>query len=213
MAYTNPHASPYIYCLSNPINLIDPDGRKEYSYSEAAKNWDKFDSENDHIGLNEVSIVRQAPRYDQPYGQTITGGIGDGVETTSKYKGPSIDASQFSYPFGGGTKSIGEFFYNFLSKTLSLKNPFTFKIDGRNNKTQEELIVPKTNYQDVIYETKISGNCTINGKNYKYTTFDGIKVPEHDTIYHKKHTIMRNSEHNIIDTLKSEVLYDVRNKE
>ncbi len=134
LAYTNPHASPYIYCLSNPINLIDPDGRKEYSYSEAAKNWDKFDSENDHIGLNEVSIVRQAPRYDQPYGQTITGGVGSGVKATSKYKGPSIDASVFSYQFGGKNKSIFEFLYNFSAKACSIiSNIFTLSLESDNN--------------------------------------------------------------------------------
>ena len=131
---TNPQASPYIYCLSNPINLIDPDGRKEYSYSEAAKNWDKFNAENDHIGLNEVSIVRQTPKYDQPYGQTITGGVGSGVKATSKYKGPSIDASVFSYQFGGENKSIFEFLYNFSAKACSIiSNMFTLSLESDNN--------------------------------------------------------------------------------
>ena len=149
LAYTNPYVSPYVYCLSNPINLIDPDGRKEYSYSEATKNWDKFDTKNDEIKLDAICIKGKPIQYDQPYGQTITGGMGDGVETTSKYKGPSIDASQFSYPFGGGYNNLSEFLYNLLSKFLSItlnsnkENEKTIKQEPMKNEIRQYY---KTNY-------------------------------------------------------------------
>ena len=177
LAYTNPHASPYIYCLSNPINLIDPDGRKEYSCSEAAKIWGKFDSENDHIELNEVSIVRQAPRYDQQYGQTITGGIGDGVETTSKYKGPSIDASEFSYPFGGGNKSIGEFMYSITAKVMSF-----FMCSGGKKNDKKSNSLDFFNDDDVKYTYNHSYYNTVTGDFQSNKNKYGVDRVRGDTI-------------------------------
>ena len=121
MSSKKPNVSPYLYCLGNPINFIDPDGRDEESHNNVMS---VFASRDPGIAydviLNDVIIEGTKFQYDQPYGQTITGGVGSGVETTSKYKGPSIDASQFSYPFGGGNKSIGEFMYNFSLKAWSI---------------------------------------------------------------------------------------------
>ena len=211
LAYTNPHASPYIYCQSNPINLIDPDGRKEYSYSEAAKNWDKFNVENDHIELNEVSIVGQAPRYDQPYGQTITGGVGDGVETTSKYKGPSIDASEFSYPFGGGKNSPGEFKYNIFGKIFALLSNI---IDNSSSNGNKNITAgDKNNDRYIIrtrYKTVVSGVSTINGVHFNYTMYEGMKVPTNDTILHTAYKIKYDKNHNIIDTIETKIIYDAK---
>ena len=121
LASKKPNVSPYLYCLGNPINFIDPDGRDEESHNNVMS---VFASRDPGIAydviLNDVIIEGTKFQYDQPYGQTITGGVGSGVETTSKYKGPSIDASEFSYPFGGGNKSIGEFMYNFSLKAWSI---------------------------------------------------------------------------------------------
>lgn len=163
LAYTNPYVSPYVYCLSNPINLIDPDGRKEYSYSEATKNWDKFDTQNDEIKLDAICIKGTPIQYDQPYGQTITGGMGDGVQTTSKYKGPSIDASLFSYPLGSTANSFGEFFYNIILKSLSLFENIN-KIPNKNI-SEHDIQLPKikyiyntTYYHTVMGETQLDKN-------------------------------------------------------
>ncbi len=35
------------------------------------------------------------------YGQTVTGGVGSGSESTSRFHGPSIDGSEFGYSFDG----------------------------------------------------------------------------------------------------------------
>ena len=120
LASKKPNVSPYLYCLGNPINFIDPDGRDEESHNNVMSVFASRDPGIAYeVRLNDVIIEGTKFQYDQPYGQTITGGVGSGVETTSKYKGPSIDASQFSYPFGGGNKSIGEFMYSITAKVMS----------------------------------------------------------------------------------------------
>ena len=120
LASKKPNVSPYLYCLGNPINFIDPDGRDEESHNNVMSVFAYRDPGIAYdVILNDVIIEGTKFQYDQPYGQTITGGVGSGVETTSKYKGPSIDASEFSYPFGGGNKSIGEFMYSITAKVMS----------------------------------------------------------------------------------------------
>ena len=181
LAYTNPYVSPYVYCLSNPINLIDPDGRKEYSYSEATKNWDKFDTKNDEIKLDAICIKGTPIQYDQPYGQTITGGMGDGVKTTSKYKGPSIDASQFSYPFGGGYNNLSEFLYNLLSRFLSItlnsnkENEKTIKQEPMKNEIRQTY---KTNYSIEPQRTRttVFGSGATSTEVLEWDTISKIKI-------------------------------------
>ena len=62
-----PNVSPYIFCLGNPINFIDPDGRDEESHNNVMS---VFASREPGIAydviLNDVIIEGTKFQYDQP---------------------------------------------------------------------------------------------------------------------------------------------------
>lgn len=79
--------------------------------------WHNFNVNEDVIVLNEY--IYDYP-YDQRYGQTVTGGIDTGSQTTSGLHGPSIDASDLGYSFDGWGSRGMEYVYNLVQRFSSL---------------------------------------------------------------------------------------------
>ena len=101
--------------------------------------WHNFNVSEDVIVLNDVTVTRSS--VDQEYGQTVTGGVGSGSESTSRFHGPSIDGSELGYPFDGwGSKGM-EFFYNMANKIASLTENIV-KIFNGDTKQHMESIQP-----------------------------------------------------------------------
>jgi RHS repeat-associated protein len=52
------NVSPYSYGLNNPLLNIDPSGDTTFNVNDLASNWKQFDTKEDNVSLNEVSVVR-----------------------------------------------------------------------------------------------------------------------------------------------------------
>lgn len=152
-----------MYCPGNPVRLIDPTGMEDEE-----SNSMRLDKMYPNM-LNEVVVQGEGTRikqFDQVYGETVTGGMGQGSQSTSKFHGPSIDASDIPQNLGGeGSKGM-QFIYNLVKRvgqlvdnwfgnnsnqgdvsgnTINHINPH---ITGQNNKYM--FTYPRERYRPVI---------------------------------------------------------------
>lgn len=140
----------YVYSNGNPVKYVDPDRMIDYDIDGMDDTkWHGFNVDEDMIVLNEYIHDYS---YDQRYGQTVTGGIGTGSQTTSGLHGQSIDASDLGYSFDGWGSRGTEFFYNLIKRVQSLYESFyqeSTEINmennwsGANNLRQKSVITDK----------------------------------------------------------------------
>lgn len=163
--------------------------------------WHNFNVNEDVIVLNEY--IYDYP-YDQRYGQTVTGGVGSGSESTSRFHGPSIDGSEFGYPFDGGGSRGMEYVYNLVQRFIGL-------FEMVNGGSQVEKIdnpqimklkssAHNNDFEDVKYYPVIQGAFNDHGvirtKNFK--NHHGDIVSEGDTAGYRMVTTKRNRSLNCI---------------
>ncbi|TWV06060.1 hypothetical protein FQ707_14605 [Bacteroidaceae bacterium HV4-6-C5C] len=137
--------SPYSYCLNNPVNFTDPYGTDTIAVNDL--NWEKFNSENDVISLNEVTAVASNNLIGTRASEPISGFWGYIgyylLDEGSRYYSPSTN---FTYKVGtdgvitgvapmGGTPPLpmvgkGDFIrsietlWNKTSKISAVRNAF-----------------------------------------------------------------------------------------
>lgn len=204
LADINPQNSPYVYCKSNPIIRIDPDGMKDYAVNDMdGSTWHNFDTNNDAIILDEVTKVK--PHVDQEYGQTVTGGYdGKGSDATSRFHGPSIDASDLGYSFDGWGSRGMEYGYNLLQRFRDLFESFS------GSSQVEKINVPRimeqtpdahnNDFEGVKYYPVIQGPFNDHGviRTKNFRNHHGDIVSEGDTAGCRIVTTKRNRSSNYI---------------
>ncbi len=117
LAEKYPGVSPYVYCHGNPVRLIDPTGMEDEEANSMTLDKMYPNMLNEVVVQGEGSHQQQ---FDQPYGETVTGEMGQGSQSTSNFHGPSIDASDLPQNFGGeGSKGM-QFIYNLVKRVGQL---------------------------------------------------------------------------------------------
>jgi RHS repeat-associated protein len=168
--------SPYAYCKNDPVNYIDPNG-------EFSKKWKAAIHRFFHGGGSKIEKNSNGQYYytkgisggaavvygsngvkgkpDQVYGQTITGGSGSGSESTAQIHGPSIDASLFSFSFGGTNNATkGQFAYELASKiaALATSNVSNTNQDVNNPNSNSTSENDELELYDITYNTVLGDN-------------------------------------------------------
>jgi hypothetical protein len=208
-----PNIGSYVFCHSNPVNRVDPDG--EFSTKLGAWIYSIFHGGGE-IGRDRASgqyyVGKQVPytgdgfgvEYSRKFswgdsqngGSIVTGGnASQGMGGTAKHLDPTIDLSQFPTTLMSTAKSGVKWLYEASQKIAGLmgfipeaKKSATPKAGGDNGKNKNPFVIVTDTKNDSAF-FKDQDGVKHGGEKNPYIQFKSGKRTEKFYRYHKGDTI------------------------